>query len=136
MEEIIQAKEQFYILATGSRTEDRTRVLKHGESFGVFDRGGAIRPVGLGEMGLFHEGTRFLSAFELYIENHRPLLLSSTLRSDNALVVDLTNPDLTSGGAGPLARDTLHVFSTGFLWEGVYYVRFRLHNYGLRALDL
>jgi len=136
MEEIIQAKEQFYILATGSRTEDRTRVLKHGESFGVFDRGGAIRPVGLGEMGLFHEGTRFLSAFELYIENHRPLLLSSTLRSDNALVVDLTNPDLTSGGAGPMARDTLHVFSTGFLWEGVYYARFRLHNYGLRALDL
>ena len=64
MEEIIQVKEQFYILATSSRTDDRTRVLKHGESFGVFDRGGSIRPVGLGEMGLFHEGTRFLSALQ------------------------------------------------------------------------
>ncbi|HEV2853426.1 MAG TPA: amylo-alpha-1,6-glucosidase [Thermoanaerobaculia bacterium] len=139
MEEIIQVKEQYYILATNSRTEDRTRVLKHGESFGVFDRSGAIRPVGLGEMGLFHEGTRFLSAFELFLENQRPLLLSSTVRSDNALIVDLTNPDFTNGPPGesePLARDTVHIFSTSFLWCGAWYARLRLHNYGLRALDL
>jgi glycogen debranching enzyme len=136
LDEISQVKEQYYILATSSRAEDRTRVLKHGESFGVFDRSGAIRPVGLGEMGLFHEGTRFLSAFELFLENQRPLLLSSTVRQDNALIVDLTNPDFTDGPAGPLARDTLHVFSTSFLWQGTYYARFRLHNYGLRALDL
>ena len=132
-------KEQYYILATSTRTDDRTRVLKHGESFGVFDRGGAIRPVGLGEMGLFHEGTRFLSAFELFVENQRLLLLSSTVRRDNALIVDLTNPDFTDGVLGnlkPLARDTVHVFSTSFLWETAWYTRFRLHNYGLRALDL
>jgi hypothetical protein len=63
MEEITQVREQYYILATTSRTDDRARVLKHGESFAVFDRGGSIRPVGLSEMGLFHEGTRFLSGF-------------------------------------------------------------------------
>jgi glycogen debranching enzyme len=132
-------KEQYYILATSTRTDDRTRVLKHGESFGVFDRSGAIRPVGLGEMGLFHEGTRFLSAFELFLENQRLLLLSSTVRRDNALIVDLTNPDFTDGALGDpgtLARDTVHVFSTSFLWETAWYSRFRLHNYGLHALDL
>ena len=132
-------KEQYYILATSTRTDDRTRVLKHGESFGVFDRGGAIRPVGLGEMGLFHEGTRFLSAFELLLENQRPLLLSSTVRSDNALIVDLTNPDFSEGASGTegsFTRDMVHVFSTSFLWETAWYARFRLHNYGLRALDL
>ena len=49
MQEIANnVKEQYYILATSTRTDDRTRVLKHGESFGVFDRGGAIRPVRLG----------------------------------------------------------------------------------------
>jgi glycogen debranching enzyme len=135
-EEIIQIKEQFYILATSSRAGDRTRVLKHGESFAVFDRGGAIRPMGLTEMGLFHEGTRFLSGFELFLENQRPLLLSSTVRSDNALIVDLTNPDLPDGPVGPLPRDAIHVFFTAFLWEGACYARFRLHNYGLRTLNL
>ncbi len=86
-------------------------------------------------MGLFHEGTRYLSGFELFLENQRPLLLSSTVRRDNALIVDLTNPDFTDGPVGPLARDTIHVFSTTFLWEGACYSRFRFHNYGLRALD-
>ncbi len=139
MQEIANnVKEQYYILATSTRTDDRTRVLKHGESFGVFDRGGAIRPVGLGEMGLFHEGTRFLSAFELFVENQRPLLLSSTVRRDNALIVDLTNPDSAEvpGTLGALARDTVHIFSISFLWETAWYARLRLHNYGLNAQDL
>jgi glycogen debranching enzyme len=136
MDDLTQIQEQYYILATSSRAEDRTRVLKHGESFAVFDRGGSIRPVGLGEKGLFHEGTRYLSAFELFLDNHRPLLLSSTMRRDNALIVDLTNPDFTDGPAGPLPRDTIHVFCSSFLWEGAYYKRLRLHNYSLREIDL
>jgi glycogen debranching enzyme len=135
-EEVIQVKDQFYILATSSRAGDRTRVLKQGESFAVFDRSGAIRPLGLSEMGLFHEGTRFLSGFELVLETQRPLLLSSTVRRDNAFIVDLTNPDFLESPAGPLPRDTIHLFSTCFLWEGTCYARFRLHSYGLRPLDL
>jgi glycogen debranching enzyme len=135
MDDLTQIQEQYYILATNSRADDRTRVLKHGESFAVFDRGGTIRPVGLGETGLFHEGTRYLSAFELFLDNQRPLLLSSIMRQDNALIVDLTNPDFTDGPAGPLPRDTIHVFCNSFLWEGAYYKRLRLHNYSLREVD-
>jgi glycogen debranching enzyme len=136
MEEIIQLQEQHYILATGSRADDRTRVLKDGESFAVFDRSGAIRPVGLGEMGLFHEGTRFLSGLELFLEGRRPLLLSSTVRHDNALIVDMTNPDVEGRDGVVLPRDTLHAFATTFLWQSSCYVRFRLHNYSLALLDL
>ncbi|MEA2604030.1 MAG: hypothetical protein QOF89_5022 [Acidobacteriota bacterium] len=138
--------EPFYILATSSRPDDRTRVLKHGESFAVFDRAGAIRPVGLGELGLFHEGTRFLSTFEPLLEEQRPQLLSSTVRRDNVLIIDLTNPDLTNpdltnpdlerSAGGLLPRDTVHVFGLGFLWEGTFHARFRLQNYGMRDLDL
>jgi len=124
------------ILATSSRADDRTRVLKHCESFAVFDRGGSIRPVGLGETGLFHEGTRYLSAFELFIDNQRPLLLSSTVRQDNALIVDLANPDFADGPSGPLPRDTVHIFTNSFLWEAACYTRLRLHNYSLREIDL
>src|SRR5262245_7569919 len=85
-EKITHTQEPYSILATGSRPDERTRVLKHGESFGVFDRGGAIRSEGLGELGLFHQGTRFLNTFELFLDDQRPLLLSSTVRRDNALL--------------------------------------------------
>ncbi len=57
------------------------------------------------------------------------------MRRDNALIVDLTNPDLLSG-AEALARDTIHIFNTSFLWEGVWYARLRLHNYALRPVEI
>ncbi|HEV3298989.1 MAG TPA: glycogen debranching N-terminal domain-containing protein, partial [Planctomycetaceae bacterium] len=47
----------FRILAASSLADERTRVLKHGDTFGVFDHYGDIKPEGLGEEGLFHDGT-------------------------------------------------------------------------------
>ena len=35
-------REDYYILATSSRRDERTRVIKHGDSFGVFDQYGDI----------------------------------------------------------------------------------------------
>lgn len=112
------------------------RTLRHGETFAVFDRSGAIRPAEPGEMGLFHEGTRYLSGLELLLSGRRPILLSSTVRQDNVLVVDQTNPDLEREDGAALPRGTVHVFSTVFLAKGACYARFRLHNYSLTALDL
>src|SRR5581483_6161953 len=64
-DDIIKVEDQYYILATAAAAEDRVRVLKHGDTFAVFDRYGDSRPVGLGEEGIYHEGTRFLSRLEL-----------------------------------------------------------------------
>lgn len=132
----LEALAPFSILATEPRADEQTRVLKHGESFAVFDRYGAIAPVGLGELGLYHEGTRFLSRLELLLGDRRPLLLSSTVRQDGALIVDLTNPDLKDGMELVLPRETLHVFGLSFLWEGACYFRWRVRNYGLAPTDL
>jgi glycogen debranching enzyme len=126
----------YYILATNARADERTRVLKHGESFGVFDRAGTIRPTGLGELGLYHEGTRFLSGFELALERRRPLLLGSTVRRDDVLIVDLANPDITDGRERPLARDTVHVFTSSCLWDRAWHARLRLLSYANDPLDL
>lgn len=133
LEDIIRVKDQFYILATSSLADDRTRVLKHGETFAVFDRHGDIRQVGLGVQGIYHEGTRFLSRLELRLGKDRPLLLSSTVKDDNALLaVDLTNPDsYTSNGEISIPRGTIHISRTMFLWETRCYERLRLLNYGL-----
>lgn len=135
MDEIISFNDQFYILASSSMADNRTRVLKHGETFGVFDRYGDIQPVGRGTQGLYHEGTRFLSRQELFLDNDRPMLLSSTVKEDNALLaVDMTNPDLYRDGRIAVPRGSVHVFRSRYLWKGVGYERFRISNYSLTSV--
>jgi glycogen debranching enzyme len=130
-DELLQHQDTFYIQATSSRTDDRTRVLKHGDTFGVFDRFGDVQPVGLGEQGLYHDGTRFLSRLELRVGGRRPLLLSSTVRKENDLLaVDLSNPDLKGPEGGlVLARGELHVFRSKFIRGNVCYERLRISNF-------
>ena len=54
-------------------------MLKHGDTFTIFDHYGDIKPGGLGEEGLYHEGTRYLSYLLLHLEGNRPFFLSSTV---------------------------------------------------------
>lgn len=137
MEEIISVNDQYYILASSSMADDRTRVLKDGETFGVFDRYGDIQPVGRGTQGLYHEGTRFLSRQELFLNNDRPMLLSSSVKEDNALLaVDLTNADFYRDGRIVVPRGSVHVFRSRFLWHGVGYERLRLSNFSLNPVTV
>jgi glycogen debranching enzyme len=137
-DEVVSLHEQHYIQATSSRADDRTRVLKHDETFAVFDRFGDIQPVGLGEQGIYHEGTRFLSRLELRLGGRRPLLLSSTVKKENDLLtVDLATPDLKDQtGQLVLPRGTLHLFRTKFLWRSCCYERLRVSNYATTAVDI
>jgi glycogen debranching enzyme len=137
LSDVIELNNQFYILATSSRVDDRTRVLKHGDTFAVFDRFGDVAPVGMGELGIYHEGTRFLSRLGLNLAGDRPLLLSSTLREDNSLLrVDLTNPDVPENGHLAVPRGTVHLLREGLLWQGVFYETLRLANYGRLPVEI
>jgi glycogen debranching enzyme len=127
----------YYIATESSPADDRTRVLKHGTSFAVFDRYGDIEAIGLKEQGIFREGTRFLSQLEFHLAYARPLLLSSTMKTDNSLfVADLANVDISRNGELIVPRDTLHVLRTKFLWQGVCYEQFRVFNYGSLPVDI
>jgi glycogen debranching enzyme len=120
----------FYIPATTSLQERRPRTLKHGETFAVFDHNGDILQGPGSPEGLFHADTRRLSLCRLTLGGLRPLLLSSTLRADNAtLTCDLTNPDLFEGGCLVLEHDVIHVRRTKFLWEGTCYERLGIVNH-------
>jgi len=132
MEDVIQVHDQFYILATASRASERTAVLQHGDTFAVFDLFGDMGSFGLGEQGLYHEGTRYLSRFKLRLNGQRPMLLSARVKDDNELFcADLTNPDLPLDQPGTvLSRDIVHVFRGRFLWDGTWHERIRLWNYG------
>lgn len=121
---------EFYIPATTSLAERRARTLKHGDTFALFDHYGDLQPEPGVPDGLYHEDTRFLSDLRLSIEGVRPLLLSSTVQSNNAVLdVDLTNPDLTSQGKVLLRKDTLHIARAKFLFEAGCYEVLSIRNF-------
>ena len=85
----------FYIPATAPVSIQGRRVLKHGDCFALLDEFGSAQATGPGPEGLFFEDTRYLSQLHLTIDDQRPLLLSSRMTEDNAMLsVDLANPDL------------------------------------------
>ncbi len=124
------------VLVTSAMAAEKSRTVKHANTFAVFDQNGEIRvPRGGGDQGLYHHGTRFLSGYEFFIENAKPLLLSSDITRDNHLItVDMANPDILSGGSLRIQRGEIHFFRSKFLWQGCCYERYRIKNYGREPL--
>jgi glycogen debranching enzyme len=134
--EVIRVRDAFYIRSSSPRIDVRTRVLKQGDTFAVFDRFGDIDTFGTGELGLYYQDTRFLSHLTLKLGKDRPLLLSSTVREDNAvLAVDATNPDVGRNEETAVPRGTVHIFRSKILWKRTCQERLRIHNYGRAAMD-
>jgi glycogen debranching enzyme len=132
----LQMTGPWHILAASSPADERTRVLKHGDTFAVFDHYGDVKPGGLGEEGLYHEGTRFLSCLLLELEGSRPFVLNSNVREENdQLTIALTNPDLLRDGQVRVPLGTLHLALRKFLWQGACYQEFRVKNHGLEAVN-
>jgi glycogen debranching enzyme len=117
--------------ANSCLTDGRIRVLKHGDTFAVFDRYGNINPVAGGEEGVYHDGTRFVSCLMLDIDGTCPFFLSSTVRDDNdQLTVALTNPDLRCPNTNHVPLGSLHIARRIFLWRGVCYQEVTVENHG------
>jgi len=132
-----QVEDTFYILATETTADYVTQVLKDGDTFAVFDRHGDIQAAGLGQEGLYHEGTRFLSRLQFKLGNARPFLLNSTVQEDNLLfVVNLTNPDVYRTGQLMLPRGTLHITRTKFLRQSTCFETIKFINYGLAPVEV
>src|SRR5262245_53561970 len=131
-----EEKGSFYILASAPLADEATRVLMHGDTFAVFNHYGDIKASGLGEEGVYHEGSRFLSRLRLDLGIYQPMLLSSTVRHDNdVLAVDLTNPDVFESERLVIPRGTLHLLRSKFLWQGASYECIQIRNYGAVAVE-
>ncbi|GIW80163.1 MAG: amylo-alpha-1,6-glucosidase [Gemmatales bacterium] len=134
---VIVVKDPYYITTSSPAVDVQPRVLKHGDTFAVFDRYGDIRPTEWGEEGIFHDGTRLLSGLVLKLEQRRPFLLSSTVQEDNVLfTIDLTNPDIHLDDHNTIPRGTVHLFRSKFLLDGAAYESLRIFNYGSVPLNL
>jgi glycogen debranching enzyme len=136
-EDFLTVDNEFYIKATSSLADDRTRVLKYGEAFAVFNRYGDIESLGAMQFGLFYREARHLSRFSFYLGGRKPLLLASSIREDNSLLtVDATNLPVHLPGEGTLPHGTIHMFRSTSLSEACCHVQFRFHNYGKETYPL
>ena len=130
-------EDEFYILATDSSAEDPKRVLKHGETFAVFDLHGDIQATSVCQEGVYHDGTRFLSHLMLKVGPTRPFLLNSNVQQDNVLfVANLTNPDIYQAGKVIMPRGILHLTRTKMLWQATCYETLQFSNYGLSSIEV
>jgi glycogen debranching enzyme len=126
----------YYIVAKSPHAEETTHVLKQGDTFAVLNRYGDVDREGLGEKGIYHEGTRHLSYFFLLLGDDQPLYLSSTVKEDNDLLtIDLTNPDIHREEKLIVPRSALHIFRSKFLWQGTCYERIGVRNYSLGSVQ-
>ncbi|MGO8915930.1 MAG: glycogen debranching N-terminal domain-containing protein [Stellaceae bacterium] len=121
----------FYIPATQALAAYRAHVLKQNDCFAVLDAFGNAQATAPAAEGLFFEDTRHVSQLVLTIDGARPLLLSSSVSEDNAvLAADLANPDLMAGGRLRLARDTVHILSSTLLGVDALFAQLELRNFG------
>jgi glycogen debranching enzyme len=120
----------YHIDARSSLTERTLRTLKHGDTFAVLDVHGDLGVEPGTPEGIYFHDMRFLSRLNLNCSGRRPLLLSSVIHDDNsALSIDLTNADVEPPDRHPMARDTISISRTKFLWNATCYERIGLRNY-------
>jgi glycogen debranching enzyme len=137
MEQSSMLDERFSIIAGPERPIVPHRVLKHGDCFAVFDPRGNIVPGDGSEAGIYYDGTRFLSSFELLLFGDRPLLLSSTQAVDDAIFeADLTNPDVLRDGHVQVARGEINVRRSRVLWNACCVERIRVTNFRLNRIEV
>ena len=114
-----------------------TRVLKHGDLFGIFDAFGDVDLGGLGEQGLFYQGTRHLCRSRMRVAGHDPMLLNSSIAEDNTrLFADLTTCDFRDENGDFIHKGTIHVFRAQRLWENALHEHLRFSNYGGKVADI
>jgi glycogen debranching enzyme len=126
---------QYRIAASATSQERRTRTLKHGDTFAVFDHRGDMGSEPGSSEGLYHRDTRILSTLTVLLEDARPVLLSSTIQDDNtSFSADLSNPDLLIGDIVALRREQIHLHRLRYLWDGACYERLLVRNFSDQAL--
>jgi len=135
-----ESENPYAIVAAESLQEMRTLTMKQGDMFAVFNRAGDIRKGAGRPEGVFNCDTRHLSQFLLTMGGIRPMLLSATLRDDNALLTcDLANPDLPQPNGQPsFKHDCIHIRRSRFLWDGSCLERIAARNFDQRhrSVDL
>ncbi|WP_018131199.1 amylo-alpha-1,6-glucosidase [Effusibacillus pohliae] len=106
------------------------RVIKEDDLFLLTDPVGDIRPGEERGFGLFTKDTRFLSRYEVSVENLDMILLSSHAAENYIGTIRLTNKEKMENGDIKVWRESIAMERKRFIEGGVLYesVSFRNHN--------
>jgi len=118
-----------------SSGETEPLVLSRGNLFCVSNHRGDIAPAGARDLGLFHEDTRHLSYFELFIAGGPPLTLSADTQGASTAQIDLTLTDSQFGGFLTDPQNFLHIRRKQVL-DGEFVEQMVLTNHLRRPIDL
>ncbi|MCW5890022.1 MAG: amylo-alpha-1,6-glucosidase [bacterium] len=133
--ERIRIGTDYYLLASALAARRPRLVLSHRDSFAIFDDAGDVPPAGVEPYGLFHRGTRFLSRFELRLNDGLPVLLSSAPGArGSTLVSHLANGDERRDGEVVLERDVVALERTKVLCDAVLHERVHVRSYAAEPL--
>jgi glycogen debranching enzyme len=109
------------------RVPHRLYALKDRDTFMVADAFGDI--LGSGD-GLFHDDTRILSRYQLFLGSHPPSLLSAAIARDNVFFTSHSANQRLPFPGGPMAPPgVLHIARKRFLWEERLFEQVRMVNY-------
>jgi glycogen debranching enzyme len=120
----------YYISAVGTDALRGASVLKQGDAFCILGGSGNIAAGPSSLQGVVFEDTRYLSSLELTIEGAPPMLLSSTVTGESALLeADLSNSDLYAGETLRLPRGSVHIRNTLLLGKSALFQTLDITNY-------
>jgi|Deesub1362A_J573_1020465.scaffolds.fasta_scaffold00364_22 glycogen debranching enzyme len=114
--------------------ESSFEVLKEGDLFLTTLPDGDVPEGNLAGLGLYYRDTRFLSCLEHFINDARPVLLSSATRGSHFSQIELTNAELRAGDR-VIPLQTIHLRLLRVMRHALYQ-RLRLVNYNLFEVTL
>lgn len=115
--------------------EVKKLVVKEGEVFLYTDPEGSIPRNNQFGLGLYYKDTRFLSAFEVYIQGKKPLLLSSSAELDYRAFIEMTNPDMIDLVGISVPQETINIRRLRAVKDNLY-EQMRVKNYNLFPITL
>src|SRR5690348_4411036 len=96
---------------------------------------GDIVPAGASDVGLFQHDTRFLSMWELHVNGHRAVVLSSSSQQNILAQIELTTANLSLRENLDLPENTVHIHREQLL-AGRFFDRVTFHNFNLESVPL
>lgn len=137
MNRLIESNDACDLTTSSHRDVTGAQVLKYGDTFLLLDKLGEAGGPDTNEQGLYHAGTRYLSGWELLVEGNKPMLLNSTMKEDNSvMLVQMTTPDLKLRSGECVAHGTLHIFRSIIVYESAFHERLEITNYSQRPIEL
>src|SRR5919197_3316429 len=108
------------------------QVIKHDRGFFLSDRRGDVPDRNTAALGLYHKDTRFLSRYELTLNQAHPLILHSSTERNYSQLVELSFPFRAVDPQGFEWHENLALTRYRFLGETLV-ERMRASNFGRRT---